>query len=212
MRAAESKTRGLDFSQLENYNEVDPAHAKVWAGRPPPGGLRCFQPFLFRRACFRLLQTQPLSHPMMATTPVLEQLPRLHDAAHSGDVQRLKDLLASGVDPDVRSGSGWTAFHEAAIAGQTECLGLLLDAGANIEAPVMEEGARGTSGLALAIMNGRVDTVDLLIRRGADLNREARSRLNSLGVARDLQNRPWHNKGPETEAIIRLLQEAGATE
>jgi len=149
---------------------------------------------------------------MMTHTPVLEHSPRLHDAAHSGDVQRLKELIASGIDPDARSGSGWTALHEAAIAGQTECVGLLLDAGANIEAMVMEEGVCGTTGLALAIMNGRVDTVDLLIRRGADLNREARSRLNSLGVARDLENRPWHKKGPEAEAIIRLLQEAGATE
>jgi len=89
---------------------------------------------------------------------------------------------------------------------------LLLDAGADIEAVVTEEDIQGTTGLALAIMNGRVDTVDLLIRRGADLNREARGRLNAMAVARDMEKRWWHKISQQTEAIIKLLQEAGAGE
>jgi len=127
-------------------------------------------------------------------------------------VQGLKDLLRSGVDPDVRSSSGWTAFHEAAVAGEKACAALLLDAGADVEAIVTEEDIYGTTGLALAIMNGRVDTVDLLIRRGADINRAARGRQNALAVARDVEKRPWHKIGRQTEAIIQLLKEAGASE
>lgn len=149
---------------------------------------------------------------MTTSTPTLELLPLLHQCAHSGDVQSLKDLLASGIDPDARSSSGWTAFHEAAVAGQTECVALLLDAGADVEAVVTEVNVYGTTGLALAIMNGRTDTVDLLIRRGADINREARSRMNALAVARDTEKRPWHKISRQTEAIIKLLQEAGANE
>jgi len=149
---------------------------------------------------------------MTTSTPILERLPQLHHAAHSGNVQSLKDLLASGIDPDIRSSSGWTAFHEAAVAGQTECVALLLDAGADREAIVTEEDIHGTTGLALAIMNGRVDTVDLLIRRGADVNRAARGRQNALGVARDMERRPWHKIAEQVEAIVKLLKKAGASE
>jgi len=155
---------------------------------------------------------------MKTSTPVLERLPPLHSFAHfhsfahSGNVEGLKDLLVSGIDPDARSISGWTAFHEAAVAGQTECVALLLDAGADIEAVVTEEDIQGTTGLVLAIMNGRVDTVDLLIRRGANLNREARGRLNAMAVARDMEKRWWHKISQQAEAIINLLQEAGAGE
>lgn len=142
----------------------------------------------------------------------MSQPRQLHYAAHSGNVEALERLLESGLDPDTRSSDGWTAFHQAAIAGQTECAALLLDGGADIEAIVMEEGVQGATGLALAIMNGRVDTVDLLIRRGADLNGVARGRLNAMGVARDIDKRPWHKISRQTEAIIKLLQEAGAVE
>ena len=76
----------------------------------------------------------------------------------------------------------------------------------------MEEGVQGATGLALAIMSGRVDTVDLLIRRGANLNGVARGRLNAMGVARDIDKRPWHKISRQTEAIIKLLQEARAVE
>jgi ankyrin repeat protein len=143
---------------------------------------------------------------------MISQTRQLHHAAHSGDVEALKYLLESGIDPDIRSNDGWTAFHRAAVAGKTDCAALLLDAGADIEAIVTEEDIHGTTGLALAIMNGRVDTVDLLIRRGADVNREARGRLNALGVARDVEGRPWHKIAEQVEAIIRLLKEAGASE
>ncbi len=140
------------------------------------------------------------------------QIQQLHDAAHSGNVEELRNLLAFGIDLDVRSKDGWTAFHLAAVSGRTECVALLLDAGADMEAIVTEEGIQGTTGLALAIMNGEVDTVRLLIERGADLKRSAMGKLDALAVARDIEKRPWHKIAPQTEAIIQLLQSAGASD
>jgi ankyrin repeat protein len=140
------------------------------------------------------------------------QIQQLHYVAHSGNVEELRNLLASGINPDARSEDGWTAFHMAAVSGRTERVALLLDAGADMEAIVTEEGIQGPTGLALAIMNGRVDTVRLLIECGADLKRFARGKLDALAVARDMEKRPWHKIAPQTEAIIQLLQSTGASD
>ena len=142
----------------------------------------------------------------------MSQTKQLHYAAHSGDLELLKGLLDFGVDPDIRSRDGWTAVHQASVAGETDCLALLLDAGADMEAIVTEEDIYGTTGLALAIMNGRIDTVDLLIKRGADLNRLARGSKNALAVAIDTKSRWWHKTADRLDIIIPMLQEAGATE
>ncbi len=57
----------------------------------------------------------------------------LHTAAHKGDTQQLKKLLASGVNANTRDPYGRTAVHVATFAKQREVLRALAQAGANLE-------------------------------------------------------------------------------
>ena len=55
-------------------------------------------------------------------------------AASDGDVQTMKDLLASGADPNTTKQSGQSALMVAALMGHAELVSLLLEAGADPQA------------------------------------------------------------------------------
>lgn len=59
----------------------------------------------------------------------------------------------------------WTPLHHAAYAGQRELIELLVNAGANVDAPALG----GATPLMRAIETSRVSCVDLLIEAGASV-------------------------------------------
>ncbi len=97
------------------------------------------------------------------------------------DVQRLAEALVAGDAPAVRDAlrddrglaaayheDGWPMLHLAATA---EVAQLLLDAGADINAPNKHKVfGPGNRPLHAAVYNNREDVVDLLLARGADVN------------------------------------------
>jgi uncharacterized protein len=93
----------------------------------------------------------------------------LSDAAAAGDATAVGHLLAS--DPALvreYTEEGWTALH---LAATTEIAGMLLDAGADINARNRHKFAGpGNSPLSAAVYQQRNDVVRLLIERGADFN------------------------------------------
>jgi len=56
------------------------------------------------------------------------------DAAMRGDTERVQELLRGGADVNVAQGDGMTALHWAAERGDAEMAGMLVYAGANLEA------------------------------------------------------------------------------
>jgi ankyrin repeat protein len=56
----------------------------------------------------------------------------LRQAASSGDVAQVHELLASAASPDAADVEGWTALHWA--CGQADVATVLLDAGASVDA------------------------------------------------------------------------------
>lgn len=97
----------------------------------------------------------------------------LHRAAMVGDLKAVRSLIAAGapVNDRVEDGTsesasvlhGDTALHLAAAGGYTPVVGILLDAGADVDAV----NGIGQTALHNAAWEGHTDTVALLLKRGA---------------------------------------------
>src|SRR5215471_9568963 len=87
----------------------------------------------------------------------------IHSAVRSGDLDRVKALLASGCDPSERDQLGSTPLHDAAWNGDTAIIDLLLRNGADLEARHAET---GSSPLHYAVITNHKEAVALLLDRG----------------------------------------------
>ena len=80
-------------------------------------------------------------------------------AAAEGQLPRVKYLLRLGVDLDHTDESGFTALHHAAFSGFEDCLNVLIDAGADVNAQSHDYGTP----LCLAATKGRLKVIDQLL-------------------------------------------------
>lgn len=96
---------------------------------------------------------------------------KIYETMRSGDLARLKALLASGVSPNERDEYGNTLLIQAAVYGRTDALKTLLDAGADVNA------ANKAGATALMRAAGDDRKIKLLVERGANVN--ARSGLGN---------------------------------
>lgn len=153
---------------------------------------------------------------------------RIHEVLDmSYDVDELRQLLESGVDPDERNEQGETAVHVAVRRYRMEATRILLDAGADIDART----PGGKTAFAHAIRRAFDDLATWLVGRGADTTLTAADRLAILlthgdfdGARRMLEAMPELARtgnpeedriladlaGRSDEAPVRLLIAAGA--
>lgn len=97
-------------------------------------------------------------------------LPPLLAAAGMGRADLVSRLLAEGADPRaVDSRAGATSLHKACQRGSLECVRLLVEAGALIDAQCV---STGHTALVEAIWFKHVDVVEYLLGRGAGLGIE----------------------------------------
>ena len=86
----------------------------------------------------------------------------LHIASKRGDVRKLRELLST--NPQLineQDNSGYTALHEAANHGHSDCVKLLLDFSANIN--IVSAGDPGVTPLQDAVSNNRLEAVKLML-------------------------------------------------
>lgn len=84
-------------------------------------------------------------------------------AALRGELAAVQQLLERGAKVNR---SGWAPLHYAATGPEPKVVALLLDRGADIEAP----SANGTTPLMMAARYGSEDALNLLLARGAKLS------------------------------------------
>jgi ankyrin repeat protein len=141
----------------------------------------------------------------------------LISAAGSGNTAKVKEMLESGADVNVKGSDGRTPLMEAAYAGNTEIARLLLDKGANIDLKKNDGAtaiafARGRSDkqllemfdqvnqLLAASAKGDVKAVKELLDKGASVNARGDKNRTALMEA---------TYGGHTE-VVKLLLEKGA--
>jgi ankyrin repeat protein len=90
---------------------------------------------------------------------------RLVKAAEAGRILQMKELLASGADPNAESG-GWSPLTRSVLFGQDRAVEVLLAAGADVNSYSRYIG----SALYLAVAARRPDLVRKLLDHGADPN------------------------------------------
>ena len=87
---------------------------------------------------------------------------------HTDSLKIVKALIQAGGDVNVTDDDGFTALKLASRIGANECVELLLDAGANVNVKVAENG--GNIELFRAVLWGQYRYVQKLIQAGADVN------------------------------------------
>ncbi len=106
-------------------------------------------------------------------------------AAKDGNVTAVKQILSSGVKVDAGDQHGVTALFVAALFGQTDAAGLLIDKGADIRAA---KGGGGSTALHTASFLCYTETVKLLLSKGADIN----AMNDKSETPLDTVAAPWH--------------------
>jgi cytochrome c len=121
----------------------------------------------------------------------------VQDAAMTGDLAALQNLLEAGSDPNhIKSEGGPTPLFFAAERGHPEAIELLLSHGAEVNALTL----RG-SALHIAARRGRIDIVKLLLDASADPNL----------IGGELYKRPLHEAAYNGSVeIVELLLNSGA--
>src|SRR6185295_4326689 len=134
-------------------------------------------------------------------------------AATNGSAAVIERLLKAGADANSTSEDGETALLTAALTGKTDALKVLVTAGADVNRAEPIKGqtalmwaasegnasaadllielgaalnAKSKSGfppLLFAIRNGDIETVNVLLKRGANVNDVAPDRTSALNMA-----------------------------
>ena len=118
---------------------------------------------------FSLNAAPGLEDELAALAEVAEDTPegQLVLAARNGDEVRVGELLAEGAPPNAQeSKNGHRPLHQAAEAGHTPIVALLLDAGADLEA----QDGQGRTALMRAAAAAAVDAGRRLLDAGAAVN------------------------------------------
>lgn len=90
----------------------------------------------------------------------------LLSAARDGNVNRLRSIIESGTDINVKNSEGWTPLMISVLKGHFETARLLVSKGASLE----EKNNSGWTALRFASSIGDTEIMTMLVEHGADVN------------------------------------------
>jgi len=138
----------------------------------------------------------------------------IHDAAREGNIEAVKQHLATGTDVNARNGDGSTPLLGAARKGHKEIAELLIANGADVNAKVEYaigvESIEGWTPLHVAAAEGHKEIADLLITKGAGVNAMDDTRRSPLDWAQKVE--VWHSpkiKVGKKETADLILKNGG---
>ena len=101
------------------------------------------------------------------------------------DVKGLEQLLRLPHDPNEKDTQGCTALHYGARSGGCQCVTLLLEARADVDANDASGGDRnlGPTALHMAALQGQLDVVRILLEAGAEKDKTTTSGMTPLHCA-----------------------------
>ncbi len=102
----------------------------------------------------------------MAIKLLQEAMQPILAAAETGNLDKIKSLLAQGSDVNARDWNGRTVLMYAAKNSQLDAINLLIENGADVNA----KDEKGYTALMIAVMDGGEEVVKHLINRGADVH------------------------------------------
>lgn len=110
----------------------------------------------------------------------------LMEAVIKGDLNIVKALLSAGANVNIHESSGWTALHFAAQAYSYEITKILLESSAEVDAIDNQ----GSTPLFRSLFGskGRGEVIELLLRNGADRNKQNTSGNSPLKLAEQVTN------------------------
>lgn len=91
--------------------------------------------------------------------------PELIQAAKEGDIERMAELLGSGVDINVRNRTNMTALGAALLFDQTEAAEFLISAGADVN--IADDSGDTSVHMACCLSKGSASMVKILLKAGA---------------------------------------------
>ncbi len=133
----------------------------------------------------------------------------LHAAANRGQTEIVSFLIAADLAVDARTQSGYTPLMYASQHGSAATVKVLVDAGADVNALIVERdtGVSYSNAISAAAKHGHAEVVRMLLKAGAevDLHTEHRGSALFLAAAGDAI-------GPKGDCpeVIAILLKAGA--
>ena len=148
-----------------------------------------------------VLNFHPKQHKVTLRTGVngktIRGLSALSIASREGNIDMVNQLLRHGAEIDNRDNRGCTPLRFAAARGHKHVVGRLLDCGADVNAQRNED--RSTS-LTIASQKGHIDTVRMLLSKGAKT--EVRDHLGRTPL--------WYAAANGHMMVVSALRSAGA--
>ncbi len=138
-----------------------------------------------------------------------ERQPDIVRSAGSGNLDRIRQALASGTDVNTPDSAGWTPLHTAILQGKGDAVDLLLKSGADVNRAA-KDGWTPLDMASASFNNARYAIFQRVMAAKPDVNAATADGWTALHAAAAAANLGWGQKKEDVVGRIRDLVAGGA--